>query len=31
VALIGASWLGAWLANRRARTTHLGEVMRVAE
>jgi putative ABC transport system permease protein len=31
VGLIGASWLGAWLANRRARTTHLGEVMRVAE
>jgi hypothetical protein len=31
VALIAASWLGAWLANRRARTTHLGEVMRVAE
>jgi hypothetical protein len=31
VALVVTSWLGAWLANRRARTTHLGEVMRVAE
>jgi hypothetical protein len=31
VALVVVSWIGAWLANRRARTTHLGEVMRVAE
>jgi hypothetical protein len=31
VALVIVSWIGAWLANRRARTTHLGEVMRVAE
>jgi hypothetical protein len=31
VALIAVSWLGAWLADRRARTRHLGEVMRVAE
>jgi hypothetical protein len=31
VALVAVSWLGAWLADRRARTRHLGEVMRVAE
>lgn len=30
-ALLAAAWLGAWLATRRAQTTHLGEVMRVAE
>jgi putative ABC transport system permease protein len=31
LALVAVSWLGAWLADRRARTRHLGEVMRVAE
>ena len=30
VILLGTSWLGAWMTNRRARDLDLGEVMRLA-
>jgi putative ABC transport system permease protein len=29
--LVLASWIGSWLAIRRARATHIGEVLRLAE
>jgi putative ABC transport system permease protein len=31
VAVLGASWMGGWLTNRRAGAVRLGEVMRVAD
>jgi predicted lysophospholipase L1 biosynthesis ABC-type transport system permease subunit len=31
VGLIGTSWLGGWITNRRAKAADLGEVMRVAD
>jgi putative ABC transport system permease protein len=31
VSVIGASWLGGWITNRRAKAADLGEVMRVAD
>jgi putative ABC transport system permease protein len=31
VGVLGASWLGGWITNRRAKATDLGELMRVAD